>query len=275
MKPKKACFTCLREQALRSLGRASGDPEHVKLIKKKTALAISSASSGDNPPLIATGIFLAVNELTGNPDPYLPLKKKYNEIVRDEIKKIHIKDIMSAAKHAINGNIIDFGIADSVELDVSDDFPLAIDDSKNFLAAIASSKKILYLCDNAGEIGFDRVLMDRILESNPAVRITAVVKSGAIINDATVEDARYFGIDGICDIDAPAPLYVGTQMALLGDGFRSMFRAADAVISKGQANWESLDGVKHPAIFYLLRAKCAVVAEHLGVPLGSAVLKQG
>ncbi len=260
---------------MRSLRQVSDNPEYINAIQEKAESVIASASPGDNPPLIATSIFLAVNEITGNPDPYLPVKKKYNEIVRGEIKKIRINGIISAAKHAINGNIIDFGIADSVKLNVSDEFPLAIDDSEKFLSAAGRARKILYLCDNAGEIGFDRVLMDRILELNPAAGITAVVKSGPIINDATAADAKYFGIDGICGIESPSPLYVGTQLELLGESFRGMFRASDMVISKGQANWESLEGVKHPAIFYLLRAKCAVVAGYLGVPLGSAVLKQG
>jgi len=88
-----------------------------------------------------------------------------------------------------------------------------------------------------------------------------------------MEDAKYFGIDRICGIISPSPLYVGTQLALLDDKFRKMFRSSDMIISKGQANWESLDDVKHPGIFFLLRAKCKVVSEQLKVPLGSAVIK--
>ena len=275
MKPEKECFKCLREQALRSLKLASDEEKHIREIKAKAESAISASSPEDNPPLIATDIFLAVNKITDNPDPYLELKKKYNKIVRDEIKKIEIKDILSAIKHSINGNIIDFGIMEKVNLDVKDDFPLAVDDSGKFISSVKKSKKILFLCDNAGEIGFDRALIDKILELNPELKITVVVKKSPIINDATAEDAKYFEMDKICDIVSPSPLYVGTQLNLLDNKFREMFWSADLVISKGQANWESLEGVKHPGIFYLLRAKCRVVAGHLNVPLGSAVIKNG
>jgi len=54
------------------------------------------------------------------------------------------------------------------------------------------------------------------------------------------------------------------------DEFRRSFDRADLVISKGQGNYETLSGIKK-SIFFLLKAKCPVVARHIGCELGSMV----
>jgi uncharacterized protein with ATP-grasp and redox domains len=53
--------------------------------------------------------------------------------------------------------------------------------------------------------------------------------------------------------------------------FREVFEGADLIIAKGQGNYETLS--EHEAnIYFLLRAKCPVVAEHIGCEVGSALL---
>jgi len=46
------------------------------------------------------------------------------------------------------------------------------------------------------------------------------------------------------------------------------------VVAKGQANYETLSE-EGPEVFFLLQAKCPIVARDVGVPVGSIVLRQG
>ena len=113
-----------------------------------------------------------------------------------------------------------------------------------------------------------RVLIETLDQS-----ITYVVKASPIINDAAREDAIAAGIDQAAEIidngsDAP-----GTLFDQCSQRFRERFSRAKLIIAKGQANYESLSDSPSP-IFFLLQAKCSVIARNLGVDEGSIILKQ-
>ncbi len=125
----------------------------------------------------------------------------------------------------------------------------------------------MYLADNAGEIAFDRLLIEQL----PANRVALVVRGGPIINDATLVDARAVGLHEIVEVidngsDAP-----GTILEDCSAAFRERFEQADLVIAKGQGNFETLSDVRRP-IRFLLKAKCPVIARHAGVPMGTHLL---
>lgn len=92
-----------------------------------------------------------------------------------------------------------------------------------------------------------------------------------IINDAVREDALQAGLDRAAEIlssGSPAP---GTILPLCSEEFLRAYREADLIISKGQGNYEGLSEEARP-VFFLLKAKCGVIAQDIGVPLGSLVL---
>jgi len=60
---------------------------------------------------------------------------------------------------------------------------------------------------------------------------------------------------------------------LCSEEFLELYHSADLIISKGQGNYEGLSNELRP-IFFLLKAKCSVVARDIGVPQGSIVLKK-
>jgi uncharacterized protein with ATP-grasp and redox domains len=66
--------------------------------------------------------------------------------------------------------------------------------------------------------------------------------------------------------DAP-----GTILNLCSENFSKIFRSADLIISKGQGNYEGLSDKTRP-VFFLLKAKCSVIARDLGVKQGSLIL---
>ena len=137
----------------------------------------------------------------------------------------------------------------------------------DFDNAVANAQRILYLTDNAGEIVFDRLLIEQL---EPA-QVTVAVRGRPIINDATLADARAVGLHELVEIidngsDAP-----GTLLDDCSQEFKRRFRAADLIIAKGQGNYETLSQERRN-IYFLFKAKCSVIAEHAGVALGTHVL---
>ena len=136
-----------------------------------------------------------------------------------------------------------------------------------FKHAVSRANNILYLGDNAGEIVFDRLLIEQL----PCEKITFVVKGGPILNDALMEDAQIVGLTDVVDVidngsDAP-----GTILESCSEAFRLRFDESDLVIAKGQGNYETLSDVDKN-IFFLVTPKCSVLARHLGREIGSLVL---
>jgi len=139
---------------------------------------------------------------------------------------------------------------------------LAVDDYEPFAAVLRRAQRVLYLADNAGEIVFDRVL----IEALPAAAVTAVVKSEPFINDATAVDASATGLEHVAAIMEIAPGVTEPQ------AFGQAWHEADAIIAKGQANYEALSAAGGPT-FFLLIAKCDLVARHIGVKRGDVILQ--
>jgi uncharacterized protein with ATP-grasp and redox domains len=132
---------------------------------------------------------------------------------------------------------------------------------------MSRAEDILYLGDNAGEIVFDRLLIEQL----PCEKITFVVKGRPILNDAVMEDAQIVGLTDMVDVidngsDAP-----GTILESCSETFRRRFDQSDLIIAKGQGNYETLSEVDKN-IFFLVRPKCSVLARHLGREIGSLVL---
>ncbi|MFP4242836.1 MAG: damage-control phosphatase ARMT1 family protein, partial [Chitinispirillaceae bacterium] len=132
-----------------------------------------------------------------------------------------------------------------------------------------SASRILFLCDNAGEIVFDRFLM----ESMPREKIICAVRGKPVINDATMEDARETGMTDLVKVVSNGSDVPGTFLKSCSPGFREIFENADLVIAKGQGNFETLSEVKQKKIFFLLQVKCPVISRDVGFPVGTFLIK--
>ncbi|MCF7970759.1 MAG: ARMT1-like domain-containing protein [Methylococcaceae bacterium] len=278
MKTYLDCYPCLLRQAL-SAARCSGasdNQQHSILLKTMKELSVFPTSS--TPPQLAYRIHQCVQQLTSNLDPYRDDKDQATQqalALYPELKKkvsAASDPLEMAVRIAIAGNIIDLGVADSYDLDatlkrvLTEDF--AINDLAALRSALAQNLSVLYIADNAGETVFDRVLIESIVGS-----VTYVVKSGPIINDATYEDAVAAGIDQVATIIDNGSNAPGTLFEQCSEAFRQRFAQADLIIAKGQANYESLSDSSAP-IFFLLQAKCNVIARDLGIAQGGTVLKR-
>lgn len=171
---------------------------------------------------------------------------------------------------AIAGNIIDLGVSDQYDLEASIERVLVTEPAINHLAqlrqTLSQAKQVLFLADNAGETVMDRLLIEQL-----PCPVTYVVKGGPAVNDATREDAIDAGIEQVSELIDNGAATLGTLLGRCSDEFRQRFEEAELIISKGMANYESLNDSR-PGIFFLLQAKCAVVAADLGVEEKSLVV---
>lgn len=282
MKTYFDCMPCFIRQALDAARMVTDDEQiHEQVLREVLCLA-GNMDMRQSPPLMGQKIHHTIRKLTGVHDPYLEMKDRFNKLALEmypELKErveTSIDPFETAVRLAIAGNIIDLGVktelAESeIEKTIAQSLtdPLDTEALKEFRNATAQAKDILYVGDNAGEIVFDRLLIEQL----PCENITFVVKTGPIINDATMEDAQIVGLTDIVNVidngsDAP-----GTILESCSQDFRRQFNEADLVIAKGQGNYETLSNV-NKNIFFLLKAKCPVLADHLGCEIGTVVLRR-
>ncbi len=278
MKTGVECLSCFHGQVSRTLGYAGLNGERGKTITRKAAAIIEQASLDQVPARTSTLIHRLLRRETGQ-DPYRQVKETYNRVALEMLPALRerisrVGRLEGSVRAAIAGNVIDFGIYESVDLgqSIDDSFqiPLTASDYPAFVSAIRAATHILYLCDNAGEIVFDRLLIETLVDLGKTV--TAAVKGTPVINDATVDDADAAGLAGFCSVIDNDNDGIGTLLEACSPRFLEAYRSADVIISKGQANFETLTGTGDERIFFLFKVKCAVVANVLRRPNGDIVI---
>lgn len=242
---------------------------------------IAAADWAVVPVVISQRLQRRVREETGCADPYRALKDTMNRIALGllpaltESVRRHPDPREAIVRLAIAGNLLDAGSKTrlapedlSSHLHAIWDAPLAGSVADLFRAA-ESAQRILYLADNAGEIVFDRLL----IEALPAGKVTVAVRGLPVINDATLEDAQIAGIPDLAPVIANGSDAPGTLLEECSDEFRACFQNADLIIAKGQGNFETLSDAS-ANIWFLLTVKCPVIADRLGLPVGTQALKR-
>ncbi|MBF0555490.1 MAG: DUF89 family protein [Nitrospirae bacterium] len=280
MKVHIECFPCFLRQTVTALSQFDMD-EGVRFGIIGDVLGVLKDVDVEKTPAYATTfIYRTVKKRMGR-DPYAALKRQFNEFalklyprLKEQILRSR-NSLWSAARIAIAGNIIDFGIYESFDVEETIGRALeeviAVDDFDLFEDELQGHKEILYLLDNAGEIVFDMLLIE--LLAGMGKRVTAVVKGSAVINDATMEDAVEVGLQRHCRVIDNGTDAVGTDLEFCSSDFVEEFNRHSLVISKGQGNFETLEGDKKKNVFFLFQAKCDVIAAHLNIAKGSMLLK--
>lgn len=243
-----------------------------------------------SPPEMGRIIYGLARRVTRRDDPYLKIKEKSNQLALNIYGKLKKKisrspdKLLMAVKLAIAGNIIDYGVKNSLNVDVElakilneenkaiNEEKKSIFDYARFKSTLRRAKTILYLADNAGETVFDRILIEEIKRIDGDKRIVYAVKEKPVINDALVEDACVCGIDKLAKVISSGSDAPGTVLSLCSKNFLRIYKKADMVISKGQGNFEALSTTKRQA-FFLLMAKCPVIAKDVGCEVGDVILR--
>jgi len=276
------CIPCFIRQSLDAARLATKDVHiHEKVVRGVLGLA-NNLDLSKTPPVIGQKIHRRIRELTGLEDPYRVVKQRFNNAalkLYPKLRKLVVESedpLETAVRLAIAGNIIDLGLKSQLqETELAETINQCLSGEPSgmqmeaFRSVLNETEDILYLADNAGEIVFDRLLIEQL----PTEKITVAVKGSPVINDATMEDAILAGLPKIVEVidngsDAP-----GTILEICSQSFKDYFNKADLVIAKGQGNYETLSDMDKN-IFFILKAKCPVIARNLGCEVGEMILRR-
>lgn len=275
MKISRECIHCLARQAVEIAEEATSDVTMQEEIIKRSLKELGEMDFNETAPEVSFRMHQHAKDISGIDDPYKKLKEQYNEIANEIYNRIIDEKWLDKAEDpfdmacrlAIAGNIIDFSVG--LKLEYSDIVKSVEDSIKHNIfgtgttalrEAVKKANNIMYIADNSGEIIFDKFLLEYL----PLNKITYVVKDSPIVNDATMDDAISTGIVDLVKVIDNGNSAQGTILKYCSSTFKSEFSKADLIISKGQANFETLSDIKDKNIFYLLRAKCISVASTIG-----------
>ncbi|MFO7570568.1 MAG: ARMT1-like domain-containing protein [Smithellaceae bacterium] len=272
------CIPCFVRQAADAVKMSATSEEEQNRLMRSVLSWLGDIDLNQTPPAASQMIHRRLRELLPSDDPYRAAKDRHNELAAALIPSIRKRiagsfdPLVMAVRYAITGNIIDLGAKNSVgageiygELQSAPMQPI-FGELEYLKKSLRQAKTILYLADNAGEIFFDRLLIEQLTQAT----VTLAVRGMPVINDATRIDAQAAGLEDISEIidngsDAP-----GTILADCSADFRRRFDEADLIIAKGQGNYESLSDTAR-GIFFLFRTKCPVISRHSGFSVGTFV----
>ena len=282
MKTQLECVPCFARQVFDAVAEAVADPARREVLLRRLLREIAEADWSDSPPAIAQRLHRAIRRELGDPDPYLAVKDRMNRMALDLLPALrarlaaHPDPREAAVRVAIGGNLLDVGAKTQI---AAEDLPAHLEtiwtqplrgDLEGLFREAERARTILYLADNAGEIVFDKLLIEQL----PAEKITLFVRGSPVLNDATAADAEAAGLPELVPVlgngsDAP-----GTILNDCSAEFRAWFDRADLIIAKGQGNYETLSEMDRN-VYFLFTVKCPLVAGRVGESVGSLVAKPG
>jgi hypothetical protein len=271
------CYPCFIDQALRAGRMATDDAQRIKRLLDEVGMMLKDIRLESTPPETARLIYQKVKKITGKSDPYRKIKKentaKALRLYPSLKRTVEASNdrLLAAIRLAIAGNVMDFGASKEfdIEAEINEVFQreFAIFDHAEFREYLDKAREVLFIADNAGECVFDRLLIEEMKKP-----VIYVVRGAPVVNDATYEDAVQAGVDKVALIMSSGTDAPGAVLATCSQEFRRIYDRSSFILSKGQGNYEALCNENRP-IFFLLKAKCGVIAKDVGVNQGDIVLK--
>ena len=262
------CYPCFVRQALYTARLANASEDSQLKIMHDAFELFRRFDMTKSPPENAVSLYEMLAGFSDSGDPFHALKKESNRLAGQlAFRARRLIDsspdpLLAALKFAIAGNVIDYGAQHDFNIEEALENCLAqepvINDYDMLKKAIEKAENILYLGDNCGEIVFDRLVCETLQDK----RITFAVKERPIINDATMSDALFCGLDQYSTVISNGTGCPGTPLDHCSDVFQESFKSADLIISKGQGNFETLSETRGP-VYFLLTVKCKVVCSHI------------
>ena len=277
------CIPCLTSRVLYEAKLSSTDLS--TQLKAEEAAAKTMCRVGFEGPiaLLSTEVHRAVYRVLGDDDPYRHVKRLANETAVKLLPTVQSliqtssDPFRSALIAAIIGNTFDFGVlgfevaTDDFEKEVATIYRhgLDIDDTDAIKPLL---KDVVYVADNVGEIVYDGLLIEQMRKLG--AHVTLVVRGGPILTDATIEDVWESGLDKVADrVVTTGSNAIGIKLDEIPATLRDMLPRASLIIAKGMANYEMLSEYSFKPVAYLMRVKCAPVAESVGVRVGDFIAK--
>ncbi len=277
------CLLCHLRRNI-ELVRPLGTEEQTMAFAREMMRMYLSAPEGVSAPWFGPKVADMLQEHYGlEIDRYRQEKQDSNRFVLEHMEDIRQRigaaqdPVFAGLQFAILGNYLDFSALRgqvSFEtlkdmLEKAEQMELSREIYQDFCDQLSRGKKLLYLTDNAGEIGFDRLFAEEIARKFPHLEITFCVRGGIAQNDATREDAAAVGV--------PFPIIdngnrvAGTQLDQLSQEAKQALETADVIFAKGMANVETMLGCGYN-IFYAFLIKCQRFVDRFGAPMFTPML---
>ncbi len=278
-----ACLMCHFNRYMKK-AQALGSSETALAFGKDLMRMYLAAPEGVSSPWFSPQVAELFQKYYGLGDnQYEEEKRLANQFVMERFDRIQSMvrqaedPVFAGLQFAILGNYLDFAALqgnvsfEKLEEMLKEALRMELDMQvyESLKTDLAKGKKLLYLTDNAGEIGMDRIFAEAIRETYPHLEITFCVRGGNTINDATREDAVVVGIP--FPVIDNGNLVSGTELSMLSQEARNAMDSADVILSKGMANTETLYGSGYP-IYYAFLVKCVRFVEQFGKPLMTPML---
>ena len=265
-----SCVQCLYERQ----ANITDNKEYLARIKE----LLDTRDENDTAPYMVYQFNKVYEEYFGKKASFNDVKKKYNDLVlsmEDSIRGEIVKSedpLAKALLYARVGNYIDFGAMNNVDektfIALFDHVSLSTNDAKtyaSFISQCESAERFLLITDNCGEIVLDKLFLEQLKARFPKLSIDALVRGKEALNDATLEDALYVGLDNIAALYSNGEAIAGTVTSMLPPDAKKILERADVILSKGQGNYESMcDQGMH--IFYSFLCKCERFTTRFNVP---------
>lgn len=232
----------------------------------------------DTSPLLVYRFNQVYERYCGKTSSYGEIKKKYNDLVLSMESRLRTdienapSPLATAMLYARIGNYIDFGAMNEVHEEVFLDLFEKAELSTRDLEAVArleeecsKADKFLLIADNCGEIVLDKLFIEQLKKKYPNLSVSVMVRGSETLNDATMEDAVYTGIDKVAAIISNGTAIAGTVYEMCSAEAKQALDEADVILSKGQGNYESLSGYGRN-IFYSFLCKCELFTSRFDVP---------
>jgi uncharacterized protein with ATP-grasp and redox domains len=240
---------------------------------------------GTNLASISNKILSAIDEfMQDTAEYYQGFKRKSNQLAKDLLPvaqdfigkgKTPEETLRRACLLASASNVAPIGAPSEVFkfqevidiLEGRSPLPIVMGD---VFGAAEEAKEILYITDNAGEIGFDSLLISKLKAMGS--KINLLVKEEPFFDDATTKDALFFGMDRSVDrLLTVKGIFVPRESP---PSLTEVLKKTDLVIAKGTGNYEALkDQVPGKAILYMLKVKCHPIARKIGAQIGNFIVK--
>ncbi len=211
-------------------------------------------------------------------DIFPDIKHQYNSLLLSMENEIEAKieasaePLETAIIYARIGNYIDFGAMNHVEQSellrlLEEESQVRLDTTfyKAFCEECGGAKRFLLLSDNCGEIVLDKLFVRQLKKRFPQLEVSIMVRGEPVLNDATMEDAVFCGLDREARLISNGNGVAGTVVELLSPQAREALEGADVILSKGQGNYESLSGYEG-VVYYSFLCKCEAFIKRFGVP---------
>ena len=287
MKVGPECPACLVGRGLLEVQKATGNRgKQLQTMLKIIKLMEKKLGEKSVPAEIGTLRDRIIRLETKNPDPYRFIKAESNKLAlkllpklrrkirnrRDSYRRFKIACMYSTVGNKIEFDIPDYKFSLNAVGEALLETNFGIDHSKDVYMLLRKIRNVLFLTDNAGEIVFDKLLIEQL--KNIGAKVTVAVKDGPVLNDATLEDVYQVRMTEIADeVLSIGSDTVGLMIKYASKKFLSRLSEAELLVAKGMGHYETLteEGLKIPTL-HLLVAKCNPVARSIGVKKGEAVI---